>query len=192
VSCYLASTAEALGVAHSQAVPTAGSTVADSQVVGASDGTRFMGMLVMGAVFTGGTFGFLGGSEVSAQTIAPNTTTTIATFGTSSNKPTGVEATFYALFAVSTPSGKADFQVELLIDGNPNSPPTVMKSSFTPPNPASAVVYDTTLSFVDALNIPDSSPHTYSVVVTTGPNTTVVTTFEGGVLRLLGTQEDFV
>jgi len=50
VTCFLASEAEALLLARIQASPAIGQVFADTQVAGASDGTRFMGMVVRGIV----------------------------------------------------------------------------------------------------------------------------------------------
>lgn len=52
VTCYLASEAEALAIARAAAQPASG-VVSDSQVVGSSKGTQFMGMLVRGTPSVG-------------------------------------------------------------------------------------------------------------------------------------------
>jgi hypothetical protein len=53
VTCFLASDAEALLIARLQASPSSG-VFADTQVAGASKGTRFMGLVVKGTVASGG------------------------------------------------------------------------------------------------------------------------------------------
>jgi hypothetical protein len=53
VTCFLASEAEALLLARQPAGPQVGGVFADTQVAGASKGTRFMGMVVNGSVAGG-------------------------------------------------------------------------------------------------------------------------------------------
>lgn len=192
VTCYLAADADELSVQHRAALPLSG-VVADSQTAGANDGTRFMGMLVQGVVTaTGGGYSGLGGSKVGIHTVGPNSSEEIAFVGIQSNKPTGILVTFYASFDVSTPSGAASFNVELLIDGNPVPDPLVAYSGFTPVNPGDPVVYTTTLSFQQVIEVPDALSHFYTLSLTTGPNTTVATgTVTQGTLDLLGNLENF-
>ncbi len=90
VRCYLASSAEELRRALVGATPATG-TIADVQSVGASDGTRFMGMIVLGPVAsTGGTgpTGTTGPTGATGPTGQTGNASTV-TGPTGSSGPTG-------------------------------------------------------------------------------------------------------
>jgi len=88
VACFMASEAEALLLARLQAGPTGGA-FADTQVVGASKGTRFMGMVVKGTLASGGTT-LVAGQDAIDQADDINPTTSLSPSGTPTFLPRNV------------------------------------------------------------------------------------------------------
>jgi hypothetical protein len=81
VTCFLASEAEAMLLARQPAGPVIGGIFADTQVAGASKGTRFMGLVVNGTIATAGGGGPLAIGESSVDLSDPEVVTTITTSG---------------------------------------------------------------------------------------------------------------